>query len=263
MLEGPGIVDLEIVVVCNGCSDNTASIARSFGNPVRVIESAVPSKSNALNLGDAAALGFPRFYVDADIVFNRADLAKVATALEGKEILAAAPRPQDVFLEGTSWAVKAYYRAFSALPYIQEGMIAAGVYALSKQGRARFGNFPDVIADDGYVRLLFSPYERAEVPDAISYVRAPLTLTDLLKIRTRSRLGVIQLKSLYPDLVRREIRTKNYFQSVLLFLARPALYIPAIVYAYVVVVARHRAKLLASQLASYKWVRDESSRIDT
>jgi hypothetical protein len=48
-----------------------------------------------------------------------------------------------------------------------------------------------------------------------------------------------------------------------LFLARPALYIPAIVYAYVVVVARHRAKLLASQLANYKWVRDESSRIDT
>lgn len=62
--------ELEVIVVCNGCSDNTAEIARRFGRTVRVIESDVASKSHALNLGDAAAVGFPRIYADADIILT-------------------------------------------------------------------------------------------------------------------------------------------------------------------------------------------------
>ena len=51
---------IDVVVVCNGCTDGTAAIARGFGAPVRVIESDVGGKTNALNLGDQAASTFPR-----------------------------------------------------------------------------------------------------------------------------------------------------------------------------------------------------------
>ena len=58
---------LEVIVVCNGCSDDTAERARSFGPPVRVLETDKGSKPLALKMADAAALHFPRLFVDADI----------------------------------------------------------------------------------------------------------------------------------------------------------------------------------------------------
>ena len=39
--------ELEVIVVCNGCLDNTAELARTFGECVTVIETDVASKSNA------------------------------------------------------------------------------------------------------------------------------------------------------------------------------------------------------------------------
>ena len=252
--------EIEILVVCNGCSDDTAKIARAFGEPVRVIETEIPSKSRALNLGDAEAKGFPRIYLDADVVITLAAIRKLAVALESGHSLAAAPRPENVFLPGTGWGVREYYKFWMALPYIQAGMIAAGVYALSRQGRERFKGFPDVIADDGYVRMLFEPHERIQVADVVSKVFAPLTLRDLLKIRTRSRLGLLQLQMLYPDLARRETRTKNYTRSLISILCRPLLYISALPYAYVMVTSRIRARRQLTESGTYTWERDDSSR---
>ena len=89
-------------------------------------------------------------------------------------------------------------------------MIGVGVYALSEEGRGRFGAFPDVIADDGYVRMLFSPSERIHVDDAPVRIYAPAGVSDLVRIKTRSRLGRYQLRQRYPDLVARERTTKSY-----------------------------------------------------
>ena len=252
--------EIEILVVCNGCSDDTAKIARAFGEPVRVIETEIPSKSRALNLGDAEAKGFPRIYLDADVVMTLPAIRKLAEALESKHALAAAPRPENVFLPGTQWGVREYYKFWMALPYIRAGMIAAGVYALSRQGRERFKGFPDVIADDGYVRMLFEPHERLQVCDAVSKVFAPLTLRDLLKIKTRSRLGVMQLQMLYPELAGQEVRTKNYMLALISILRRPLLYISAFPYAYVLVMSRLRAQRQLTESGNYVWERDDSSR---
>lgn len=260
LLQDGGADDLELFVVCNGCSDNTAEIARGFGDAVRVIETEVASKTHALNLGDAAARFFPRLYIDADVVLSSQSVYKVAAALENGSALAAAPRPVDVFLPRTEWGVLAYYRFWGALPYIQEGMIAAGAYALSQEGRARFGDFPDVIADDGYVRLLFEPKERVLVDDATSEVWAPLTVRDLLKIRTRSRLGVLQLQSRFPDLTQREAHSKNYGQALLAIVRQPAFYLPATAYLYVAIASWIRARRQMKALTRYTWERDDSSR---
>ena len=252
---------LDVIVVCNGCSDGTADVARGFGDLVRVIETDIASKVYALNLGDAAARGFPRIYMDADVVVSRESAMKIGAALMEGPWLAAAPRPVDAFLPETAWAVRAYYRFWGALPYIEEGMIAAGVYALSARGRARFETFPDVIADDGYVRLLFEPHERTQVSDAVSTVFAPTSLSNLLKIRTRSRLGVLQLQRRFPDLVQRETRTKAYGKALLSVARRPALYPAALSYLYVTIVSLFRARRRQKQLEDYVWERDDSSRV--
>ena len=40
--------ELDVLVVCNGCTDDTADIARRFGPAVRVIETEVANKCHAL-----------------------------------------------------------------------------------------------------------------------------------------------------------------------------------------------------------------------
>src|SRR5687768_15628594 len=86
--------ELEVIVVCNGCRDGTADEARRVGEEVRVIVTDVASKVHALNLGDAAARGFPRFFVDADVVLTLDELRRLAARLESGDVLAVAPRFQ-------------------------------------------------------------------------------------------------------------------------------------------------------------------------
>src|SRR5688572_19584947 len=71
----------EVIVICNGCRDRTAEVARGFAPRVAVIELAEASKVAALNAGDAAAQSFPRVYLDADTPIAGADLMRVIAVL--------------------------------------------------------------------------------------------------------------------------------------------------------------------------------------
>jgi hypothetical protein len=246
-------------VVCNGCTDATAEVAGGFGEPVRVLECAVASKSAALNMGDAAAGGFPRFYVDADVVLSRESLEKVAEALGRPGVCAAAPRARTQ-MEQCSWAVRAWYSIWMDTPYFQDGMMGCGVYALNERGRERFERFPDLIADDGFIRALFGPDERVSVADAEVLVEAPRTLRSLVKAKTRSRLGGYELREAMPELFNREKAEKDYGRVVASWAARPWRLPSATLYATVNVLARLRARRQLRRLGSYRWERDETTR---
>lgn len=249
--------EFEIIVACNGCTDGTARAAASHPG-VRVLDLPSPSKPEALNAGDAAAGGYPRIYLDADVELTSGAARRLVTALGEGPHLAAAPRRQ-IDLQGASAPVRAFYRMWDATPYVQEGMIGCGVYALSQAGRARFDRFPAVIADDGYVRTLFAPDERITTNDRV-LVHAPRTFTALLRARTRSRLGLYELRMKFPDRAAAEQATKSYGSALRGALKSPSLWLPAVVYLTVNLLARLRAARQLRDLERYRWERDETTR---
>jgi len=251
------IPDLQLIVVCNGCTDRTVEVAKTFGDAIDLIQTPVASKTHALNLGDRLARNYPRVYMDADVMMTLQDLLALVTALE-EGALAASPQIS-MNLSQCSWAVRAYYAVWTSLPYARKGLMGSGVYGLSRVGRDRFMNFPDIIADDGFVRLLFSPHERSVARNARSIVSGPRTVGDLIKIKTRSRLGGHQLTRRYPHFKNNE--DKTYWRAGFGLLCCPRLWSSIPVYLYVNLVARRRAHKQFRELGSYIWERDEGSRI--
>lgn len=248
--------DVRVVVVPNGCSDGTAKVAASFpGVEVQEIEEA--SKTAALNAGDAYAGGYPRVYLDADIRLSGKGLAQVLEALERGAVAAEPVARLDS--SGASAIVRGYYRVWVALHGREPGDVGCGLYALSSEGRSRFGAFPEVISDDGYVRAHFAPGEIEHVSDVESVVATPRTLKDLVKIKTRSRLGALQLERQFPDLWASKRRAGRSLMSKALGLPLAAWpWLPA--YIAIQLWVRQRAKGQAGNLAGYRWERDESSR---
>lgn len=247
------------IVVANGCTDRTAARAREFGDRVVVIDTPTPGKTNALNLGDeTAGDAFPRIYLDGDLVLSTRAARAIVDAIAAPATLAAAPR-FEFDLHGASWPVRAYYDIWSRMPYFDTGRIA-GAFALSREGRARFGAFPHVISDDGFVRLQFAPSERKTVSDEIVTVVAPRTLADLLKIKTRSKAGTMELRAKFPELFANETASEG--ASARRMLLSPWLWPQCAVYAYVNLTAKRRARARLAKSATV-WERDESSRTPT
>jgi glycosyltransferase involved in cell wall biosynthesis len=248
--------ELDVIVVCNGCTDDTATIARGFGTFVRVIETAVGNKTHALNLGDQAARAFPRIYMDADVIVTLSTIRVLAERLGKGDVIAVAPRPY-FDLTGCSWPVRAFYDIRSRLPSFGEGIGGSGVYALSEVARRRFDAFPKLIADDTYVRVQFKPEERETIVSVRSIVFAPRTINNLIAIEARADFGTFELARLYPDLWANK-GDSNHKVLVNLFKVL-SLWPRLVVYWYVRVIARGKAKICL-RTNTFVWKRDETSR---
>jgi glycosyltransferase involved in cell wall biosynthesis len=257
MLKGAERNELEVIVVCNGCGDETATIARQVGPPVTVLETAVASKTHALNLGDETASSFPRFYIDADITIPIASIRAVAEVLRDGPVLAAAPRLK-VMLERENWFVRAWYDIWTRLPYHREGMVGSGVYAVSEKGRKRFDRFPEIISDDGFFRLQFAPNERKVVQTACFEIQPPKTLRGIINVKIRSRRGKYQLGRKYPELRKNE--GQRYRKAIGSILGTPRLWLPMLVYCYVALVIRVKSYWILRFGDVNRWERDDSSR---
>ena len=184
---------MDIIVVANGCTDDTVEVAASFGQAVRVLTLPVACKHEALTAGDRAAAGFPRIYVDADIELRANDVRALAAALRQPGVLAAAPR-RELVMTGRPWQVRWYYDVWTLLPGVQRGLWGRGVIAVNEAGHRRLAGLPRLQADDLAASLMFEARETALVPAARVIIHPPMTFADLLGRRARCVTGVAQIE---------------------------------------------------------------------
>jgi glycosyltransferase involved in cell wall biosynthesis len=247
---------LDVVVACNGCTDDTARVARAHG--ARVVEVPAASKIAALNAGDDAAATFPRVYVDADIVITGAMVEALAAALDEPGVLCAAP-PMVADSTGRPWGVRAFYAVWPAIPYMRDRHVGSGVFALAEAGRARFGRWPDIVNDDLFARVLFTRDERRVVGSEPFVVQAPYSVRSLVKRRTRIHAGNMQA-AVHPDLCdlpgRRE-SSGPWWRAVV---DDPRLAPAALPYAAINGVAKVNARRQLKAAGPIAWNRDETTR---
>lgn len=250
--------EFEIIVSCNGCNDQTAEIARQFAG-VKVIESELGNKANALNLADEQTDVYPRIYVDADITLSTQALRKTCKALSATdEPRVAAPR-LNIVLESTRYLVKCYYKIWELLPYCQRNMVGSGVYGLNQAGHEQIEQFPNLLAEDEYIRLNFNEDERIVIEDEVFNVYPPQSFRSLIKLRSRWNRGALEVAQKYPELVKREER--EYGGLMRSILSKPNLWFALMIYCIVWLGGKLRTKWESRNSESFtEWTRDDSAR---
>ncbi|MGW0412542.1 glycosyltransferase [Streptomyces collinus] len=249
----------DIVVVCNGCTDDTARVATERGPRVRVVEIPVPSKHTALRTGDDHARGFPRVYVDADVVLTDADVRALTAPLhdETSGVLATAPARR-IPLAACAWRVRAYYQVWQRLPAVREGLFGRGVIAVSRSGYERLAALPPLMADDLAASMAFAPEERLVVEAAGVVIQPPRTWRDLIRRRVRAAVSTAQVERQRAG--RQDAPRTSKADLKALLRREPRLLVAVVVFVAAAVAARRRAEKAIQEQDFGTWLRDESSR---
>jgi glycosyltransferase involved in cell wall biosynthesis len=264
LLAGSAPGEFDVTVVANGCIDTTAQVAAARQG-VRVVELVSAGKIAALNAGDEVAVGFPRIYLDADVVIHADGVRVLCAALAAPDppastsVLATAPR-RELDVSHSTLPVRAYYAINSRLPAFQNALFGRGAIVLSAEGRGRFGRFPDVVADDLFLDSLFAVLEKRQVESVSARVTAPRRSRDLLRRLVRVRRGNADMRAASAGggaqrEVRRADRT-SWLSDVVLH--NPALIPAATCYVAITITAAVLARLPAGP--GGEWGRDNSSR---
>lgn len=212
VLASDGPNSAQVIVVANGCVDETASKARDMkeafdarGWVLEVIDLKEGSKTGALNAGDAVARSNARAYLDADVLVSPGLLPQLAKKLATDEPLYASGTLR--LAHAQSPVTRAYARIYAQVPFISQGVPGAGVFAMNRAGRARWDNWPDIISDDTFARLNFTPEERQKVPAGYDW---PLVegWRALVRVRRRQNRGVREIAERYPHLLQNDDRRR-------------------------------------------------------
>jgi glycosyltransferase involved in cell wall biosynthesis len=248
--------EFDVVVVANGCTDDTAEVAAGFGPDVTVLTTPVPSKFAALRLGDDKARDFPRLYVDADVELGTADARALADALDEPGVLAVAPE-RELALDRRPPSVRWYYQFWERLPVVRAGLFGRGVIGVNAEGKKRLGEIPDVLGDDLAASVAFEQPQRRVVARARVRVHAPRTRADLVRRRIRSLTATAQLAQ-RTEAVAGARTTRADLLTVVRKDPRMALRLP--VFLGITALSRRGAQRQIRAGDYTTWLRDESSR---
>ena len=251
--------EFRIVVVPNACRDETAAAARAACPWARVIETQVPGKTNAMNLGHNAAPDGIKIVLDADLIVTADDLRALIAPLEAGQAEASCGRMK-VDLEGCSRAVRGFYAIWLRRSYAS-GAKFGGVFALSEAAAARIFPLPAVIADDTYISRSVPAAEKAFTPDCSFTARAPRDLGSLTRVRRRVLRGNRELirMGVLPQRETAGSKGPGLLRGLLL---RPGLWTSLAIYTVVGLVARAGLEF-EGRVSTPRWERDDSSRVGT
>lgn len=195
----------EVFVIANGCTDATVACAlkhepeaAAAGWELRVIDVPEAGKLNALNVGDEVAAGDVRVYLDADVIVSPSLIRQLGEVLDTKEQRYASG--QACIAPGQSRFTAWYGRFWTTLPFVQTGVAGFGIFAVNAPARARWGHWPDIISDDTFARLNFTPAQRVGV-DAPYVWPMVEGFANLVRVRRRQNEGVDEIARRFPALV--------------------------------------------------------------
>lgn len=210
-LLGSDAQNVEVVVIANGCTDTTADIARGYeaqavakGWRLIVLDLEQGGKLNAWNAGEDAASGDVLIYLDADVHVSPPLIGQIAEVLQTDEARYASGMP-NVTVSGDDALTRHYTRFWLTTPFMVHGVPGFGVFAMNRAGRARWGQWPDIISDDTFARLNFTPEERLRVPGGYDW---PMIegFARLVQVRRRQDIGVAEIEERYPGLMANDDR---------------------------------------------------------
>lgn len=247
--------EFHVIVVCNGCTDASASTAAGFGPAVDVIERDEASKAAALVAGAQRVSTFPIIYIDADVVIDTASIRALISALETQKYLAAGPE-RHLDRSGVSFPAGWYYDVWELLPNVRSGLFGRGVIALSAAGYNRIDVLPRYLSDDLAFSEAFSAQERTIVADARVTVWPARTWRALLRRRTRVATGVRELQHDNALSSSAETKLSDVFAIVR---ERPTFALKSALFLATAVAARFAAR--RSRHNGVSWQRDETSRV--
>jgi hypothetical protein len=252
--------ELRVIVVANGCTDDTAEIAASFGPCVQVVSIPVASKREALaaaNRVSSDVLDFPRVYVDADIEVRTEDVRVLTAALRRPGILAAAPE-RVLVLADRPWPVRWFYDIWTRLPEVRRGLWGRGVIAVGESGQERIAGLAPFLADDFAAALLFAPHEQCIVPGARAIIHTPRTFADLLRRRIRAATGIVQIER--AERAPGPAPRTQLSDLIAIVRGEPRMAPRMALFLFMACLARLRARRAVARGDYVTWLRDESSR---
>lgn len=258
LLAQPGVAADHIIVSANGCRDRTAEVASRRG--VVVIDRVEPGKAGALNAADEIADGFPRIYLDADIIVPAGAIGEIMACFDDPSApLAVVPRRR-IDTSASAWPVRAYFAINERLPVFRTGLFGRGLIALSEPGRARFGAFPAMIADDLFVDSQFTEPERIEATAVEIVVEAPRTTKSLVDRLVRVRRGNAQMREAAENgAIQATVRPADRWSWLRdVVLREPRLIVAAVPYVVITLVASRRSRRAAGEAA---WGQDRTTRV--
>ncbi|WND03270.1 glycosyltransferase [Temperatibacter marinus] len=249
--------EFDIIVLCNGCFDRTADLAREVHKDISVVEINKPSKTNALNIGISHTKTENIVFLDADIKVTAKSVRTLIKNLEQSQTHLAFGRA--VFIvDQASYLVRSFYKAWHLNPYFDEGKIG-GYFALSKAGIDRLGTFPEITNDDEFVKRKLT--SRSYEPQAAYYIDTPRTFPSLLNVRSRVYKGNQELETANAQGFQPKLGSAKKRHNALLFMKRiiknPQTWIGALIFALSVILVRLRTKI---QRQSMIWEKDHTTR---